>query len=400
MEVVNEFPATRAAALERLEEFAAHAPRYAARRNHVVRGHGHVSRLSAALAHRLITEAEVVEAVLRRHPFRAVEKFVQEVVWRAYWKGWLEMRPAVWDRYRMSAGAQPMDPAALAAAEGRSSSAVMNHFARELLETGYLHNHARMWWASFWVHHCGLPWELGARHFARHLLDADAASNTLSWRWVAGLQTRGKAYLASSENIRKFCTPEILEAAGGIGLRDGAVARLPALDRHDDPRPMPALPHQAGNSLERTALLVHDEDLSVECGPAAALRPALLLQFASESAGPSPRERWLALARADAVRRAGEHFRAGVHSCAGCGEIARACAEAGVGRLVMVEPFAGPLREALVPLAGGLADGSVVLERVRRRWDAELLPLATRGFFPFWSKVGRRLEKHGVGAFR
>jgi hypothetical protein len=38
----------------------------------------------------------------------------------------------------------------------------------------------------------------------QHLYDGDAASNTLGWRWVAGIQTQGKHYLASEWNIKKF----------------------------------------------------------------------------------------------------------------------------------------------------------------------------------------------------
>ena len=74
----------------------------------------------------------------------------------------------------------------------------------ELKETGYLHNHARMWFASIWIFTLKLPWQLGADFFLKHLLDGDAASNTLSWRWVAGLQTKGKHYLATTWNINKF----------------------------------------------------------------------------------------------------------------------------------------------------------------------------------------------------
>ena len=77
-------------------------------------------------------------------------------------------------------------------------------WARELVATGYLHNHARMWFASIWIFTLRLPWELGADFFLRHLIDGDPASNTLSWRWVAGLQTAGKTYLATAENIARF----------------------------------------------------------------------------------------------------------------------------------------------------------------------------------------------------
>ena len=159
-----------------------------------------MSRLSAALRSRLITEEEVLRRVLSVHPFPAVEKFVQEVVWRTYWKGWLELRPQVWTTYRERVvwlrqnAPEPVLRRAEEVAVGRSGVAVMDRFARELLTTGYLHNHARMWWASFWIHVERLPWELGANFFFRHLLDADPASNTLSWRWVAGLQTPGKVY--------------------------------------------------------------------------------------------------------------------------------------------------------------------------------------------------------------
>ncbi len=379
------------------------AARYAGMRNHVLPGHANVSRLSAALRHRLITEAEVVEAVLRRHAFRAVEKFVQEVLWRSYWKSWLELRPEVWMRYRAAVGRMTLDGMAAEVAEGRSGSGVMNLFARELLETGYMHNHARMWWASFWVHHCGLPWELGARHFFDHLLDADPASNTLSWRWVAGLQTRGKTYLATEQNIRKYTAPELLDEAGGIGLGESVAARIPAEDGESNERAemLPVLPPVAEASDVRAVLLLHDEDLSIECGPAAGLRPALVVSFIApmESPEPLPRARWLSAARADAARRAAEHFGVEVRGCGSGAEVAQACVEVGAERVVMVEPAVGPVREALSRLPDALASRGIAIERVRRRWDSELWPLAGRGFFPLWSKVGRRLEKHGVGAF-
>ena len=138
------YPATREAALARLDDFLADAPQYAARRNHVVPGHPHVSRLSAALRHRLVREQEVVEATLRRHPVRAVEKFLQEVLWRGYWRGWLERNPQVWDRAveeaaRLEASLSPdARRSAQAALEGRSGEPLMDIFARELLDTGAL----------------------------------------------------------------------------------------------------------------------------------------------------------------------------------------------------------------------------------------------------------------------
>ena len=188
---------------------------YARTRNFVKSGHGNVSRLSAALRHRLISEEEVVRAVLEVHRFPAVEKFVQEVVWRTYWKGWLEQHPGVWEDY-VRQGAEPESEV--------PSDETMNRFTEELRATGYLHNHARMWWAAWWCHQHGLPWAAGARFFFDHLLDADAASNTLGWRWVAGLQTPGKTYLARRDNLAKYW-----EDHGSLeGIDDGVKARIPA----------------------------------------------------------------------------------------------------------------------------------------------------------------------------
>lgn len=403
-----EFPATRQSALQRLDEFLEEAPHYAARRNHVLPGHPQVSRLSAAIRHRLITEAEVVEAALQKYPFRLVEKFLQEVLWRGYWKGWLEMRPQVWDRYGVSsgrlddAGGLEVAAACCEVAAGRSPSGIMNHFARELLETGYLHNHARMWWASYWIHHCGLPWELGAQHFFRHLLDADPASNTLGWRWVAGEQTRGKTYLATAGNIRKFCAPELLERAGGVGLDERVVARAgqagdPTVE---DLSGLPELPNEVGlpDPERRIALMLHDEDLCLETSPAAPLRPAVVLQFVPEPELPraEPRAQWLDAARADAARRAGEHFGCEVRACRTREEIIQACGAEKIASVLLMEPFVGPLRDQLRDLPGELVRREISLVRLRRKWDSVLLPQASRGFFPFWNKVGRLLAKSGA----
>jgi deoxyribodipyrimidine photo-lyase len=402
------FPATRQSALQRLEEFLEEAPRYAARRNHVLPGHPQVSRLSAALRHRLVTEAEVVEVALQRHPFRVVEKFLQEVLWRGYWKGWLELRPQVWERDGVlaarSAGATDADVATACreVAEGRSRSGIMNHFARELLETGYLHNHARMWWASFWVHHCGLPWELGAQHFFRHLLDADPASNTLSWRWVAGRQTRGKTYLVTEQNIGKFCAPELVEQAGGIGIGERVTARGGATNDvvGEEIQARPDFPHEIGPGDEQGcgAVVLHDEDFCLETSLVAGLRPKVLLHLvpADESPVAEPRAYWLAQARSDAVVRARDHFRCEVRVCRTCEDITHACVEENAGAVFMMEPFVGPLRDSLQGLPGALTMREIGLVRLRRKWDSALQPHAERGFFPFWNKVGRLLAKSGA----
>lgn len=200
------FLPTRTAALERLEGFVPHAVRYAGRRNFDLGAgkHDGVSGLSPYIRTRLVTEEECTRAVLEKHSAHAAEKFLQEIAWRTYWKGWLEMRPDVWRHYLETLAVQEKSRYYEEAIYGNTRIECFNHWANELVETGYLHNHARMWFASIWIFTLKLPWQLGADFFLRNLLDGDPASNTLSWRWVAGLHTPGKHYLARAENISQF----------------------------------------------------------------------------------------------------------------------------------------------------------------------------------------------------
>ena len=101
------FIPTRAAALARMAEFLPFAGRYAADRNFVRPGHPNISRLSPWIQKRLLLEEEVGAAARVRWPFEAVEKFVQEVYWRTYWKGWLEQRPEAWSRWGIIYGVRP-----------------------------------------------------------------------------------------------------------------------------------------------------------------------------------------------------------------------------------------------------------------------------------------------------
>ena len=203
------------AARARLQAFLPQSgKRYASQRNFDFGPgkHQKVSAMSPWLRHRIILETEVLEAVLGAQSAASAEKFIQEVFWRGYFKGWLEHRPEVWQRYRRRVtdllGQLETDAALHARYEdavgGRTGIACFDAWVQELLETNYLHNHARMWFASIWIFTLRLPWELGADFFFRHLVDGDAASNTCSWRWVGGLHTAGKTYLARAANIREY----------------------------------------------------------------------------------------------------------------------------------------------------------------------------------------------------
>lgn len=197
---------TREGALARMEEFASRADAYGEIRNFVGESGeaASVSCLSPYIRTRLLTEEEITNQILSVHGSSAADTFLQEIAWRTYWKGWLEMRPAVWDHYLETLGELEKTACYQSAVSGDTGIDCFDHWVEELAESGYLHNHARMWFASIWIFTLKLPWQLGADFFLTHLLDADPASNTLSWRWVAGLHTPGKHYLARASNIEKF----------------------------------------------------------------------------------------------------------------------------------------------------------------------------------------------------
>jgi deoxyribodipyrimidine photo-lyase len=163
-----------------------------------------VSCLSPYISHRLINEYEISKKILSKHSYQKVEKYIQEIYWRVYWKGWLELRPKVWTDFISDLNTIEESENYNLAIKGQTKIECFNDWVKEIKEYNYLHNHVRMWFASIWIFTLGLPWQKGAEFFMKHLLDGDAASNTLSWRWIGGLQTKGKHYLAKSWNISKF----------------------------------------------------------------------------------------------------------------------------------------------------------------------------------------------------
>ena len=398
------FPPARTEALGRLERFIPHAGKaYAATRNED-RGpqrRDNVSTLSPYIRHRLVTESEVVASVLRRHAFPAAEKFVQEVFWRTYWKGWLEMRPEIFARYGRDTAAllETLDadpgPASVyrAAVGGETGIAGFDDWARELRETGYLHNHARMWFASIWIFTLKLPWQLGADFFYRHLLDGDPASNTLSWRWVAGLQTRGKTYLARADNIERFTQGRFRPH----GLADHAVA----LD--DAPFPSPqALPAADHPPEGPAALFVTEEDCSPETLDYAGARiTAIGGATATQARSPRPVDpkvhAFAAAALDDALGRAGAHFGCRACACRFDLESLVALAQQAKSR-VIVTPYApvGPAAAAFAALEPALAREGLRIVRVRRAYDSLAWPHATRGFFQFREKIPLLVAKLGL----
>ena len=158
--------------------------------------HPNVSKLSPFIRRRFLSEKEILKTIFPKYSLNSVDKFVQEIFWRTYWRGWLEFHPIVYADFDKKIKQYEIPK--------KTGIKCFDHWTEELLDTGYLHNHARMWYASIWIFTLKRSWEEGAKFFSDYLIDWCPASNTLGWRWVAGLQTVGKNYIARSENIKTF----------------------------------------------------------------------------------------------------------------------------------------------------------------------------------------------------
>jgi deoxyribodipyrimidine photo-lyase len=218
-----------------------------------------ISCLSPYITHGIINELEVINKSLKKFSFVKNEKFIQEVMWRVYWKGWLELRPNVWSDYLIELDKLrdefKNDQNYLNVIEGKTNIECFNQWVNELKENNYLHNHTRMWFASIWIFTLELPWQLGAEFFMQHLYDGDTASNTLGWRWVAGVQTQGKHYLASEWNINKFTNNRFQN----IKLNENASPKI-------SNKSYPLIKRNFNNpqNLEEKNLLIFENNLSFE----------------------------------------------------------------------------------------------------------------------------------------
>ncbi len=256
------FEPSRAKALDRLESFVENnLAEYSKLRNFDFgpEKRSNVSCLSPYITHGIINEQEIIKKSLSKFSFSKNEKFIQEVLWRTYWKGWLELRPSVWSDYlteliKIKENFKN-NQNYKNAIEGKTKIDCFNQWVMELKENNYLHNHTRMWFASIWIFTLELPWQLGAEFFMQHLYDGDAASNTLGWRWVAGVQTQGKHYLASEWNIKKFTANRF----NNISLNENAPPKVSeknySIIKQDFSNPQ---------NIDDKSLLIFDNNLSFE----------------------------------------------------------------------------------------------------------------------------------------
>jgi hypothetical protein len=400
------FPANHATALQRLQAFVPGAGRrYAAERNRDA-GPGrrdNVSMLSPYIRHRVLSERQVVQAVLNQHTPEAAEKFIQEVFWRTYWKGWLQMRPQVWraflrelaaDRTRLEQDAG-LRSAVTAAQEGRSGVKGFDDWACELVQTGYLHNHARMWFASIWIFTLKLPWTLGADFFLRHLRDADPASNTLGWRWVAGIQTPGKTYLARADNIARYTDNRFRP--------DNLATETHPIREESPPPPTPLPAPRTLPSGQRVLLLLHGDDLGGhEALPAGIDVGGIAVARQGHPDDPWPfgvaTAHWFAALAEDAAQRASNALQqpASVLPHLDAHNLREACDRANVRVIATPEAPVGPMADALERVAAALVVDGIQLIPLRREWDHLAWPHATHGFFRFKREIPDLLARNAL----
>lgn len=387
--------------LERLKAFAPYSGREYARLRNYDFGqghHAHVSGLSPYLRHRLISEKEVLHTVLSHHSRRASEKFIHEVFWRSYWKGWLELRPGVWARYRADL-VRALDRTKVEsglrqrwndACQGETGIDAFDHWAKELHETGYLHNHARMWFASIWIHTLNLPWELGADFFLRHLLDGDPASNTLGWRWVAGLQTIGKTYLARPENIRKY-TENRFDPKGLANK---------AHPHHNEGHPPKGAAPQSSDWAPsgRVGVVVHDDDLNLKPLFKSGVCPVSFTRLlTSEQRSPLAISQDVTAfakgAMEDTTHRWGERLGedGGLHRT--LDPIVSWAENFKLDQVVTPYGATGPAKEMLDDLEARLLPLGISLVRVVNPYDSMTWPHATHGFFRFKDNIPAFLDE-------
>jgi hypothetical protein len=277
------------------------------------------------------------------------------------------------------------------AEEGRTGNPAVDLWARELRETGYLHNHARMWFASLWIFTLRLPWALGADFFLRHLLDGDPASNTLSWRWVGGLHTRGKTYLARRDNILRF-TEGRIDPGSGIATRAEPLEEAVYPERTGIAWPEPSAP---GSS---PGWLITEEDCRADgLLPLPAAERARYGLLAT--AGRSPEATAMAV-RAfgeGAVRDALERSGAADTACfddseAGLDALADTLSRDGIDSAHVAWAPYGPVADTLHRLAPRLLARGIALQAHVRDLDRFAWPFADRGFFKLKKNIPRVLE--------
>lgn len=199
---LSPWPGGRTEGLRRLASFDVSA--YARTRNQVGPESG-VSRLGPYIRHGLVTLSECRVEALRKSAGNPPMKFLQELAWREYYqRAYAQLGDAIMFK-NIEAPKVKLDTLPLSddIRFGKTGLACIDENINELRETGYMYNHARMWVASYIIHHRKVAWQQGAQMFLQHLLDGDPASNSLGWQWIASTYSH-KPYLFDQGNVQRF----------------------------------------------------------------------------------------------------------------------------------------------------------------------------------------------------
>jgi deoxyribodipyrimidine photo-lyase len=171
---------------------------YAKTRNHLG---GAVSRLSPYITRGVISLPAVRDRILQKYSPASAEKFIQELAWREYFqKVFTAKQQEIFSDLRFSRDDWHHTGVTTAISTATTGIAVIDSTLKELMETGYMHNHARMWTAMLACNVGKAHWYNMSRFLYYHLIDGDLASNTLSWQWVAGTSVQ-KQYVANQSLI-------------------------------------------------------------------------------------------------------------------------------------------------------------------------------------------------------
>jgi deoxyribodipyrimidine photo-lyase len=398
---------SRHAGLARLESFVpATGSQYARTRNFDFGPdrRGNTSVLSPYIRHRLVTETEVLSEVLRAQSLRDAGKFVDEVFWRTYFKGWLEQHPSVWSDYRHSVTQlfkklevrQSLLDRYNSATAGNTGIDCFDAWAKELVSTGYLHNHARMWFASIWVFTLKLPWQLGADFFLRHLLDGDPASNTCSWRWVSGLHTPGKTYLARVSNIVNYTD-------GRFNPQGQLATSAEPLTEAEPPRAEPLREVDPPDLSGSFALVITEEDCSPELDlldtPPESVLGLVTTRRRSIVPVGVPAYSFATGAVQDAVARSSQAFGvdgAVIEADYHHDDLVEWAVSNHCRTLVTAYAPVGPVADFMDAAAGPLSKAGVRLLKARRRFDSTAWPHASRGYFRLKKAIPSILRDCGI----
>ena len=248
-----------------------------------------------------------------------------------------------------------------------------------------------MWFASIWIFTLRLPWELGADFFLRHLFDGDPASNTLSWRWVAGLQTQGKNYAARAANISKYT--------------EGRFSPIHQLT--SNPEPLHGAPHPPRMDVpasdmfdpsKRTVLLLHEDDLSPKwlfdmgLNPVATATVDATAGISRLSVSPTL-HRFKTSLMQDTTSRWSDTLGEGTHGLTSADASDAWAKSYDAEQLVTAYAPVGPTAQVLHDVQ------SVPVIKPIRRYDQAAWPFATAGFFKFKAKIPKLLgELKGLQA--